>query len=231
MFCCSRCDYTGLHFSQLISHYRFVHSHEHGFFVTCAIEACENKYSNVDSYLKHVKRKHKIFYQENFSKFREQNRNESIFNSLMEVDDEYDHNQEEATTGELLTANDLSCIDFQKRIGIFFLSLRERYKLPSVVLPQVINEFLTMISHHQACVSYSLSQYLKDNLQLNADCLKEIVEGKSEVENALSSLDSEYKINKFARFKVNFVKPVQFKMFQFLKLFKIFCPMMMFSHM
>ena len=72
----------------------------------------------------------------------------------MAVDDKYDHNQEEANTGELFTANDLSFIDLKKKDWNFLFVAKREVKLPSVVLPQVINEFSTMISHHQKHVCH-----------------------------------------------------------------------------
>lgn len=52
-------------------------------------------------------------------------------------------------------------IDFQKKkLGIFLISLREKYKLPSIVILQIISEFLAMICHHQAYFSHTLNQYL-----------------------------------------------------------------------
>lgn len=38
-----------------------------------------------------------------------------------------------------------------------------------------------------------------------------IVEEKSQVESAFTSLNSEYKINKFAKKQLQYVKPVEFK--------------------
>lgn len=54
-----------------------------GFFLKCnsAIDACEIKYVVTDSSLKHIKRKHG----NDMSKSREQSRNESIYDSDVEV--------------------------------------------------------------------------------------------------------------------------------------------------
>lgn len=70
-----------------------------------------------------------------------------------------------------------------------------------------------MISHHQASVSKSMDSLLADyDLDGNlVDRLRQILNEKSEIENALNNLDSEYKINKFARFSLNYVKPIEYR--------------------
>lgn len=82
-------------------------------------------------------------------------------------------------------------INFHKGLGSFLLMLREKYKLPSVVIPVVVNEFISMICHHQAQVPKSFSELMRDhadNLQINE--IKRILEQQTDVEDALSSLDS-----------------------------------------
>lgn len=104
-------------------------------------------------------------------------------------------------------------INFQRKLGMCLLSLREKYKLPSVVIPEIVNEFLSIIDFHQAKFSQSMNEF-SENYQLNEEhCyqLKMIVEEKSQVESTFTSLNSEYKINKFAKKQLQYVKPVEFK--------------------
>lgn len=93
--------------------------------------------------------------------------------------------------------------------------MREKYKLPSIVILQIISEFLAMICHHQAYFSHTLNQYLANShMNINEqECnrLRELLKKKSDVENAFLSLDSTYKFNKFARLKLNHVKPLEYK--------------------
>lgn len=84
-------------------------------------------------------------------------------------------------------------INFQRKLGMFLLSLREKCKLPSVVIPEIVNEFLSIIDFHQAKFSQSMNEF-SENYQLNEEhCnqLKMIVEEKSQVESAFTSLNSE----------------------------------------
>lgn len=192
----------------------------------------------MDSYLKHIKRKHNNFNQEHLSKSRDHARNDTILNLLVEVHEvaEYDHDhmgEEDIEIGE-------TEIDFQKKIGVLSYIFEKKYKLPFIVIPQIIREFLAMICHHQAFFSHTLNQYLANShMHINEqECnrLMELFEEKSDVENALLSLDSGYKLKKFARLKLNYIKPTVLKqtqgkvkptnMFQYKRLYKICCHMM-----
>ncbi|XP_061192283.1 uncharacterized protein LOC133200514 [Saccostrea echinata] len=199
-------------FGKLMSHYRFVHAQENGFSVLCSIDGCEKSYGNIDSFLKHIKRKHIAFHQTHMSKWKEDNRNADILESLMEVNDEHDIDLNMAEGGVENQGMDAE-VDFQKKICVFLLQLREKYKLPAVVIPQIVNEIIMIISHHQTHYLRSLSQFLDERQieQHDSLALKALLEESSEIENALSSLDSEYKINKFAKTKLGFVKPMEIR--------------------
>lgn len=71
----------------------------------------------MDSYLKHIKRKHNNFYQEHLSKSRDHARNDTIFNSLVEVHEvaEYDHDHMGEEDVEIRETE----IDFQKKTWHF----------------------------------------------------------------------------------------------------------------
>ncbi|CAC5426219.1 unnamed protein product [Mytilus coruscus] len=187
--------------------------HEHDFSLSCPADNCERAYSNLDSLIKHVKKKHKTFHEENLSKYKEKSRNDTILESLVEHNDEdyFEDNVMHNENDKIAADADIT-INFHKRLGSFLLMLREKYKLPSVVIPVVVNEFISMICHHQAQVSQSFSELMRDhvdNLQINE--IKRILEQQTDVEDALSSLDSEYKLNKFAKQFLNFVQPLEFK--------------------
>lgn len=83
MHSCLKCDYQSRHFFKLISHYRFVQSHGHGFCLSCSIDRCERSYSKIGSYLKHIKRNHGMFYQTQLSNSKEQFRDKDILERLM----------------------------------------------------------------------------------------------------------------------------------------------------
>lgn len=108
----------------------FIHSHEHGFSLSCSIDGCK-KNAVIDSYLKHIKRKHNNFNQEHLSKSRDHARNDTILNLLIEVHEvaEYDHDhmgEEDIEIGE-------TEIDFQKKVCSYIFE--KKTKLLFIVIP------------------------------------------------------------------------------------------------
>lgn len=69
------------------------------------------------------------------------------------------------------------------------------------------------ICYHQAYFSKTLNQYLANSNLNEQECnrLKELLGDKSDVENAFLSLDSEYKLNSFAKLKLNYIKSIEYK--------------------
>ena len=123
MYLYQKCQFETRHYFKLVSHYRFIYSHEHGVSLSCAIDGCERKYAVTDFYLNQVKRKHTNFYQEHMSKSREQSRNESIFYSLVEVLKDIDFVHDNMAEGVNVVGE--IQVDFQKKLGIFLIFLRE----------------------------------------------------------------------------------------------------------
>jgi len=161
-----------------------------------------------------VKRKHKNFHELNLSKYKDKSRQNSILESLVEQNNENedaaDNNMHDDV--EIHIPLQDNSINFHKKLGTFLLMLREKYKLPSVVIPVIVNEFTSMICHHQAQVSQSFHEIMNDHFdEAQVNAIKRILEQQTEVEDALGSLDSEFKLNKFARQFLNFVQPVEFK--------------------
>lgn len=46
MHFCLKCEFETRHFFKLAYHYRFIHSHEHGFSLSCLTDGCEKKCSH-----------------------------------------------------------------------------------------------------------------------------------------------------------------------------------------
>ena len=53
---CSLCDYSSPNIRRVLRHYKF--SHVHSFHLSRGIDGCCNKYTNIRSYEKHLKKKH-----------------------------------------------------------------------------------------------------------------------------------------------------------------------------
>lgn len=152
---CTKCNFETRTFAKLIVHYKFVHSHENGFQITCSVDRCARTYKNTESYLKHVKRNHKDFHENHLSRWREYNAQPDVAQSLQLVSDNSSDSDAENVhcgTDEQIEINH-DDIDFRRRFAIFLLNLRENSKLPSNSISKVVNELTDMICNHQAEVS------------------------------------------------------------------------------
>lgn len=80
-------------------------------------------------------------------------------------------------------------VDLKKKL--FPISLREKYKLSSKVIPWIINEFLNVICYHKADFSQIRNQYLTNSHSNEQEYkrLTELIEVKYDVENAFLNLD------------------------------------------
>ena len=56
---CPFCNFRIVNLSSLLSHLRYVHSNDPGFFVTCRVDGCTNTYVKYASFRTHVYRHHK----------------------------------------------------------------------------------------------------------------------------------------------------------------------------
>lgn len=122
-------------FFKLVSHYRFIHSHEHGFSLSCLIDGCEKICSKgfltktyqekaqqlLPRTLVQVKGSCKKWYYIKFTC-------RGTWSCWIWL---WSHGEEDIEIGE--TEIDL------KKIGSFLISLRAKYKLPSIVIPQIIS--------------------------------------------------------------------------------------------
>lgn len=93
----------------------------------------------MDSYLKHIKRKHNNFNQEHLSKSRDHARNDTILNLLVEVHevaeyDRYHMGEEDIEIGE-------TEIDFQKKLEFFLISLRKNTNCHLLSSPKSLGNF------------------------------------------------------------------------------------------
>lgn len=141
MYLCLKCDYQLRYFFKLISYYWFVYSYEYGFCLLCFIDGCECIYFKIDFYLKYIKRNYGMFYQIYLLNLKEQFRNEDILELFVEVNDEgiCNGNQMELDEEEMEMIIVFE-INFQRKLGIFLLFLREKYKLLFVVILEFVND-------------------------------------------------------------------------------------------
>ncbi|XP_071138269.1 uncharacterized protein [Mytilus edulis] len=211
---CTKCNFETRTFAKLVIHYRFVHSHERDFQITCSVDGCVRTYNNTDSFLKHVKRKHKTFHENHLSRWREFNAQADVAQNLQPIEDNCLDSDGENLLDNAEEQNeiDISDIDFKRRFAIFLLNLRENFKLPSNSISQVVNELTDMICFHQAEVLKKVISFCSDKGlgEGEIDQLKLLMTEQSQIESACLQLNSEYKLNKYVRENFGFVPPVQY---------------------
>lgn len=194
MFPCTRCQFESREYYKLISHYRFVHSNENDFFLTCGVDGCEKKYSLVRSLLQHMKRRHKDFHEIQLARYRHQNREPEILRTF------HSTGENDGLLEEIVENDDLEeqSVDFDKNFAKFLLKLREKYKLPANAIASVVDELCSMVETHHALLSKDLMELLS-NIGLSAENIlevKSLLSQTTEIESTCKAFNSEAEINK-----------------------------------
>lgn len=216
MHSCTRCAFECRTYKRLLLHYRFVHSHELGFTITCGVNGCQRIYSVVKSLLKHMKRNHHLFYNTNISKFRASQKDTDISENLTlvdykEDDDEYTCN-EATEDGEINAKSVETEVDLMKKSAVFMLSLREKCKLPLNSLPIIVEEFSDMICLQQSEMTQKLEKVMSSfNIEQDIkDEIKSVMKENSNVESAFISFDTRSKLNQYAIENMGMVEPTEY---------------------
>ena len=111
-FLCKRenCGYSSTNFSRLLNHVWDKHSLESGFMYVCGISACQSSYLNLQSFRRHVSKKHARF----FNKFMKiYNKNDQSNDRHSEHSNSDEIKQYFAADSRESTDNDLEAPDDQ----------------------------------------------------------------------------------------------------------------------
>ena len=139
-YICSICnEYHTRTFSKLLSHIRYLHSHDPGFSIACGIEGCQKVYRIFSSYETHLRRKHGGFEgllngnPNPVQKAADDNSDEqSIQNSdHSDIDDNSSDDQE-----------DFNDEQFAKLLAKVILNIRERQKLSTKAVQNSRSKFV-----------------------------------------------------------------------------------------
>ena len=72
-FSCKFYDFTTLNFNRLLNHTWEKHSLDTGFSYLCDISSCTSKYTNIQSYRRHIKAKHSWFFERYVKRYENKN--------------------------------------------------------------------------------------------------------------------------------------------------------------
>lgn len=232
---CIKCSFETRTYAKLIIHYKFVHSHENDFQLTCSIDGCLRTYRNICSFLKHVKRNHKTFHDNHFYRWRHLNVDPNLTESFHHVHENDDDNNDiqvaqNAGADEQMQDIPQTEVDYIRKVALFLLSLRENSKLPSNAITKVITEVTDMLCYHQSEISGRVLSFLRDiavTEQQLEQCSTLLME-QTQIGSACLFLNSEYKLNKYVRENFGFIAPIQYDLsrnskdgkFQYIPIFK-----------
>ena len=214
MFECTKCEYHTRLYSRLLSHYRFAHSSDRNFFVVCGVERCQKSYSVVDSLIRHIKRKHTIFYETHLSRWKQDIRDPEVLDTLSEQIDHCDNHdnciQDNGNENAQETEHEIvqDSPDHVRKLAIFLMTLRERFGVTISTLTFILSEIGSMFNYHQAFQSRNIHSLLNEHNVNDPELLanlEHLFRQKSEVESSFETLNSEYKLEKYMRTNFKFI--------------------------
>ena len=205
-------------YRDLVFHYRYVHGNEKDFNIVCGVHGCQKNYHLVPSLLKHMKRSHPQFHFQHLSKYREGQKDPNAYSFLNFVieegeDDSISENGDNNRNEDEVEGP--ANVDIKKKMSLFLLNLREKFKLPENVMTHIVDEFSSILCLHQSEISRNLFDIFNglnipdvqdDILQQFQSLLKQ----NTDVENSLLTLSSTKKLNKYIKDNLNIVLPVEF---------------------
>ena len=194
MYQCSKCQFCSSHCSVYLKHIWLKHPLDHNSPVFCFVPPCKRSYTSVRCLVRHLRSKHKAFYEENFAT---KHRHPDVL-------DESGHEQEQNSRNETELSRDLKVI-----IAKQLLKIREFHHLTSAAVVAVNDIIHNVGVHIKDNLLFNVTDYLKRAEFDNWQELHSIISEDNDFEDACSSLNSQKKLETFAELNLNVVNPVQ----------------------
>lgn len=167
IFTCHICEIVKGRFANLAKHLKAYHEHKPGFSVTCHYDGCNSSYKHVDSYCKHVNRKHPLLLinmridsgvaEETTTDQVLVHENNATLSEDMEVIDDPTVSPDSDVYQGIQTSGDLLA-NIDKNLTDFILSVREQHLLPSSVQEKLAS-----------CLNHTVTTALSDYSQLKSN--------------------------------------------------------------
>lgn len=144
---CPFCNFRVVNLSSLLSHLRFVHSSDPGFFLTCGVSGCANTYTKFTSFRTHVYRHHKELIS---SSTTTSTIHESAYTSPIPVisDDIPDTDLRTTMPSHVdISVDDDPLISQQKVSGLFLLKMRETFSVSQAAIDGIVVESESVFEH------------------------------------------------------------------------------------
>ena len=210
-FQCHNCNYASRHFRNILKHCNLVHSLERNFSMPCVINDCPRKYRNVKAFQYHLRTHHKDFYRQHLLK-RELGVPPTDY--LREVDTEDNDIEEnfqsrpDQPQPSPASSHVLRQFDFQKRLGLFMLRLREQHHASQMVCNEVISEIKSIVETNNDILIAELDQTTA-GLTHN---VHDIIEVQSRViSDAAENVGNPNKLHRFVQDNLQYTSPLELK--------------------
>lgn len=136
-FHCTLCDYETRHFNRLALHYRYGHALDPGFKLKCNINGCPKTYSNVKSWLYHIRCKH--------PEFHSVTNTAEVFLDIKPPEDV----QGQSNIPEPQEQNPRPVLDLEKTVGNMLLAFREEQKIPPILCAYIAGKIQELVNISQ----------------------------------------------------------------------------------
>lgn len=191
-YICSVCKTERTYLPKLFSHMKILHWPHPGFHVNCPVPQCACTFKNIESFKKHLYRKHPLHLKDNA-------RSDVVANLVssapeISVDDfTFDGSDDNSLQNEEVSDEDALDIDkLRKNVALLLLKIREQHQLPSSVAQNIAND---------------LSGILESCLEVRRET---IIENPHFATSVTSIIKSEHVLNAYCKKSLNLVEPEEF---------------------
>lgn len=212
MFICEFCDYQERNYLSFLRHYMRMHRDGHNK-IKCPVPACFQRYSSRKTVLRHLQKKHYMFYQDHISN------NQRHFGDVNDPDDtdndeqgNYPNNPTDNNNeaqGPAIDNIEPAPLNISKIAVQKLVSIREKHKLTSSAVTDMSVQMSTLIDLAVENVQRDVVSALrKDDIECGEN-LTNLLQQRSEVAEICEGFDTQYKLEKSAENHLDIVKPVE----------------------
>ncbi len=206
---CTYCPYLAPSLIQRLDHYKYVHSNEPGFQITCRVDNCPKRYTNIKSLKYHIKSKH-------------YDAGKSLVKRTVPakepnvVQGEHDYEIQEMDT---MSDQEESCIgnqavpkliqhDYTKQHALFLLNMKEFNKVPQTACNKISDQIQSVLELNNEQFGDRVNRVLQEKgCVTKEDITRLVAEQNANAAGSCENLNSAYKLDKYAHDNFDVVDP------------------------
>ena len=219
MFKCQYCKYCCQSYRLMLRHLQ-VHRNVTNFKVKCGYPECCASFTNIKSLQRHLRQNHPEFYwskvghttHSSAHEDSDVDGDESVVEEGLEKETQIHVIAELQDQQEVLPGSPHSCNGDKEKIGTILLKLREKHNLTSKATSAIANAMCEVIDASTREMSSKVHSFYSDNEQdiQEPEGLVNILQQESEVSMHCKSLNSQYKLEEFAKQNLQYVPPIEY---------------------